>query len=295
MERLQSKITALLLLVAILCLPKEGYSQYSETSDAGTVGAFILKQLQYSRVYDAAIHTETTLKNQFEKQGINYPPKYIYWRAFKLEKELELWAKNNLEETYTKIKTYPIYTLSGDLGPKRREGDYQIPEGCYKIIHFNPNSSYWLSFKLNYPNTSDSILGYKKKLGGEIFVHGDTLTIGCLPLTDSLIKEVYWISALNYNMLDSGSIIPFHIFPLKLTDQNWQILQQEYWGDQEKIKFWNSLQGIFSYFEDSFTLPVIKIDDKGYYKVDYKSTKEQRSQTNTNYGLPDSRTRQPGN
>ena len=47
---------------------------------------------------------------------------------------------------------------SGTTGPKRAEGDYQVPEGFYYINEFNPNSKYHLSLGLNYPNASDKIL-----------------------------------------------------------------------------------------------------------------------------------------
>ncbi|MCO6494954.1 MAG: hypothetical protein J5I91_04625 [Bacteroidetes bacterium] len=241
-------------------------------------------QLQNKRVYNAALMNESILKKIFEGSNVSYPPRYIYWRAFKAEQELELWAKDSSSQPYKLIKTYPISRLCGDLGPKRREGDMQIPEGFYKVTDFNPNSSYWLSFKINYPNGSDSILGSKKRLGGNIFIHGDTVTIGCLPMTDSLIKEIYWLTILNKNVLDSSEFIPFHIYPIRLSNENWQLLYKEYWGDQTKIQFWNSLQGVYNYFENDFQIPEITIDDKGFYKVIYPTKNNQQ-----NNGLSDSR------
>jgi murein L,D-transpeptidase YafK len=255
----------------------------------------LINQLKNIRVFDAGYNSENVLADIIEAKGVAYPPRYIYWRAFKHERELEFWAKDSIHHPYTLIKTYPIYTICGDLGPKRKQGDMQVPEGFYKITRFNSLSSFWLSFKINYPNASDSILGYKKSLGGDIYIHGDTITIGCLPMTDSLIKEIYWISLRNKNELDSNETIPFHIFPIRLNKENWKYLYSEYAGDKNKIYFWNTLQGTYNYFEDSKTLPEITVDDKGYYKVVYpKKGNIQQNSTNGKDGLFDSRTGKSG-
>lgn len=283
MEVIYRKLISSVLLLITTCVV------YGQNEDSTVEADWnLLIQLQNQRVYDAGLTSESILKQTFESKGIIYPPRYIYWRAFKAEKELELWAKDSQSQSFTLIKTYPIANLCGDLGPKRKQGDRQIPEGFYKVIKFNPLSSFWLSFQINYPNGSDSILGLKKNLGGDIFIHGDTVTIGCLPMTDSIIKEIYWITLLNKNQIDSNEIIPFHIFPIRLTNDNWQLLYKEYWGDQSKITFWNSLQGIYNYFEDSFKLPEIMIDDKGFYKVIYPKKQQ------TNNELPHSGTGKSG-
>jgi murein L,D-transpeptidase YafK len=250
---------------------------------------YVYSQLNNIRVYDALMTTNASLEKLFSDSNVVYPPRYIYWRSFKAEQELELWAKDSAHQPFKKIKTYPVYTTCGDLGPKRRQGDMQIPEGFYKIDRFNPNSSYWLSFKINYPNKSDSILGDKKRLGGDIFIHGDTITIGCLPMTDSLIKEIYWISLLNRNLIDSLEEIPVHIFPIRLNKNNWKYLYQEYYSDAEKIKFWNSLQGMYDYFEDSHTLPPFTVGQNGYYIIQYPTKK-----TLQHHALPPSRLGESG-
>lgn len=252
------------------------------------------KQLKNHRVLDAALSSDSLLKALFEEKNRQYPPKYLYWRAFKLERTLELWSANHPDSPYVLIKNYPIYTTCGDLGPKRERGDMQIPEGFYKVEYFNPNSAFWLSFKINYPNGSDSLLGNKKKLGGDIFIHGDTLTIGCLPLTDSLIKEVYWITLLAHNVAmheDSASVIPFHIYPAQLTHTNWIYLQNQYWGNPHKIHLWNSMQGAWQFFEEEHKIPAISIDDQGFYKIIFPKQKPTNQQA---YGLPHSGPGQSG-
>ena len=77
----------------------------------------------------------------------------ILVRLFKEESELEIW-KQDREGRFALLKTYPICRWSGELGPKVKEGDRQAPEGFYTITpgQMNPNSQYYLSFDLGYPN-----------------------------------------------------------------------------------------------------------------------------------------------
>lgn len=67
-------------------------------------------------------------------------------RSYKKEAELEIW-KMRSDGRYTHLKTYPMCRWSGQLGPKTREGDRQVPEGFYTISsgQMNPNSNYYLS------------------------------------------------------------------------------------------------------------------------------------------------------
>lgn len=92
------------------------------------------------------------------------------------------------------LKSYPFTAFSGRLGPKLKEGDRQIPEGIYKIEYLNPNSAYYLSMKVSYPNAFDlqkSRFTDPKELGGDIFIHGKAVTIGCIPVGDPAIEELF--------------------------------------------------------------------------------------------------------
>lgn len=92
------------------------------------------------------------------------------------------------------IKSYPFTGFSGGLGPKLREGDGQIPEGVYAIEYLNPNSQFHLSVKLDYPNLFDKAKGRadgRDRLGLDIFIHGGSATIGCIPIGDAGIEEVF--------------------------------------------------------------------------------------------------------
>lgn len=116
----------------------------------------------------------------------------ILIRAFKKEAELEIW-KMRADGEYVHFKTYPMCRWSGQLGPKRREGDRQVPEGFYTITQgqLNPNSSYYLSFNVGYPNAFDKAHGFT---GGAIMVHGDCSSAGCFSMTDEQIAEIYAVA-----------------------------------------------------------------------------------------------------
>lgn len=119
-------------------------------------------------------------------------PKEIILVAFKEERILEVYTK---DDTGIKLlKEYPFTAYSGKLGPKLKDGDRQIPEGIYKVDNLNPNSSYYLSIKLNYPNEFDkSKTKFSRidEMGKDIFIHGKAATIGCIPIGDEAIEEVF--------------------------------------------------------------------------------------------------------
>src|SRR5207244_1746866 len=132
---------------------------------------------RYPRVKVAFAEKESSIKELFKQKGVAYPPKRIFIRAFKREQILELWAGEADGDKYQLLKEYRICAGSGVLGPKRKEGDRQVPEGFYSIDVFNPTSNYYLSMRVDYPNQSDRILGGKNRLGGDIFIHGNCVTI----------------------------------------------------------------------------------------------------------------------
>lgn len=138
-------------------------------------------------------NVENDLKPVFSKAGVSYPPSRLTIIALKDERKLELWA-NNSNGVTTFIDSYKFKGFSGKLGPKLREGDYQIPEGIYKIEYLNPNSSYHLSMKVSYPNNYDkkkAELDGRSNLGGDIFIHGKSTTVGCIPVGDSNIEKLF--------------------------------------------------------------------------------------------------------
>ena len=112
------------------------------------------KQQQHARVKAAYEEKEAVVRQLFETKELSFDGFEMFLRAFKKEKMLEVWIKEKASDKFTFLRAYQFCTTSGTLGPKRREGDLQIPEGVYYINHFNPLSNYHLSLGLNYPNAS---------------------------------------------------------------------------------------------------------------------------------------------
>jgi murein L,D-transpeptidase YafK len=200
----------------------------------------------------------------FTKAGIEYPPPELYLRAFKHERQLEVWA-GAVGKPLTKVKTYPFCAASGVLGPKRQEGDLQVPEGFYTIDLFNPTSAYHLSIRVSYPNESDRILG-RRPLGGAIMVHGNCVSIGCIAIEDEPIEELYLMT------LDAkkrmGRNVPIHIFPRQLDAQGLAELEKAAGEDAALVAFWRGLAPGWSLFEEHKRPPRVSVDPKtGAYKV----------------------------
>lgn len=224
---------------------------------------FTAAQLKHPRVHRAAQEKEPVLRQTFQHKGLPYPPNRIFIRVFKREKELELWASASDTEPYTLAKVYSVCESSGELGPKRREGDGQVPEGFYVLENFNPQSQYHLSLRVSYPNASDRILGPRGRLGGDIYIHGNCVTIGCVPITDDGIKEVYWLAV---QARSAGQAkIPIHIFPARLTAAEVGRLEREYSKSPALLVFWNNLRPGYDYFEKQHRVPRIEVDKKGNY------------------------------
>ena len=156
---------------------------------------------------------------------------------------------------------------SGTMGPKRMEGDYQVPEGFYYINEFNPNSNYHLALGINYPNASDKILSDSTRPGNAIYIHGNCVSTGCIPISDEPIEELYIIAT---HVKASGQdFIPVHVFPVKYNVKK----SAEYLAETLKTKpaligFTAELKEAFNYFEEKKQLPIILVNKKGEYVMD---------------------------
>ena len=222
------------------------------------------EQLKFSRVRTAYSEKEVGVKALFDKAGIEFPEYDLLIQAFKKEQKLEVWAKSKANSKYQHVTTYDFCMLSGILGPKRREGDGQVPEGFYHIDRFNPASNFYLSLGINYPNASDRIKGRQGSLGGDIFIHGDCVTIGCIPITTPLIKELYIMCV---EAKSSGqSRIPVHIYPGKLDDEGWEDLQLTYANKPELIDFWQQMKLGHVRFEADSTIAKVSVATTGEYQ-----------------------------
>jgi murein L,D-transpeptidase YafK len=230
--------------------------------------AYKAGQLKSKRVKDAYETKWPQLQEDLKGISVNPDAFDIYLRAFKYERKVEVWLKNTGDVRYKLFRTYDICASSGDLGPKRKEGDGQVPEGFYRIDLFNPSSDYYLSMRISYPNTSDVILKEGPSAGGAIMMHGDCVTIGCLPMTDEKIKELY---VLCLEARNRNNPIYIDIYPVKFTPENIKMLEANY--PKSKINFWKTLKTGYDYFETNKWLPVINIDSKGNYFLDEELTK----------------------
>ncbi len=227
---------------------------------------FTDKQRSNPRVRTAIKEKDALLRQLFADQGLAYPPQKIFIRIFKQEKILELWAFSASEGVFKLVKYYAVCQTSGNLGPKRREGDFQIPEGFYYINRFNPKSNFYLSLGINYPNRSDQILGKKDAPGSDIFIHGGCVTVGCIPITDEYIKEIYWVTVQAKS--NGHAKIPVHIFPTKLDNHAMARLKSTFPNDDTLINFWKNLQIGYNWFEKSRRLPTISVNPQGIYQFD---------------------------
>jgi murein L,D-transpeptidase YafK len=149
-----------------------------------------------------------------EKSTTQNAPMLI--RAYKKEAEFEVW-KMASDGHYVLLKTYPMCRWSGQLGPKVREGDRQVPEGFYTITpaQMNPHSAYYLSFNVGYPNAYDRAHGYS---GGSIMVHGACSSAGCFSMTDQEIAEIY--SLARDSFLGGQHAIQMQSLPFHMTAEN---------------------------------------------------------------------------
>ncbi len=188
-----------------------------------------------------------------EKGSTAHQPVLI--RAFKKEAELEIW-KMNKEGQYVHLKTYPMCRWSGQLGPKTKEGDRQVPEGFYSITpgQMNPNSAYYLSFNVGYPNAYDRAHGYT---GSAIMVHGGCSSAGCFSMTDEQIAEIY---AITREAFGGGQrAIQMQSFPFRMTAEN--LAKHRF---DPNMKFWKTLKEGSDQFEVSQRETRVSICERRY-------------------------------
>ncbi|MCL1961160.1 MAG: murein L,D-transpeptidase [Desulfovibrionaceae bacterium] len=179
----------------------------------------------------------------------------VFIRIFKQTRELEVWVRA-ADRRYVLFKTYPICAYSGGLGPKLKAGDWQAPEGFYRVAaaQMNPNSSYHLSFNLGYPNAYDRAW---QRTGSALMVHGNCVSIGCYAMRDGGIEEIY---ALADAALRAGQpVFDVHVFPFRLTGEALASYKADRWHD-----FWQELKQGYDAFETTRVPPVIAVRNRHY-------------------------------
>jgi murein L,D-transpeptidase YafK len=220
--------------------------------------SFEQRQRAFPRVKSAFEMMESRIQQRCEKIGVS-TAEPIFIRAFKEEKEFEIWKLSG--NKYVLYDSFRICHTSGTLGPKKKQGDLQVPEGVYHVQVFNPASNYHLSLGLNYPNKRDEIVN-KAPRGGDIYIHGDCVSAGCMAMTDIQIEEIYSVAVLAKSAGQEN--IPVHVFPYKMNIKNVIAYGKRPEYKQHAV-LWRQLQMIYADFETKRQVPDVVIDVKGNY------------------------------
>jgi murein L,D-transpeptidase YafK len=188
------------------------------------------------------------------KKGMQ-PGSPVFVRIFKEESELEVWKQRD-DGRFYHFKTYPICNWSGQIGPKLSYGDRQAPEGFYTITPalMNPNSKYYLSFNVGYPNAYDRSWG---RTGDSVMVHGSCRSAGCYAMTDALMEEIY---GLTREALKAGqSSFQLQAFPFRMTDARMAKEKHDKW-----YSYWQTLKRGYDYFEKYHVPPNVVVCERRY-------------------------------
>lgn len=155
------------------------------------------------RIRQFGTQARTRMASDFARAGVAYPPQRLLLLGLKRERRLEVYApapgqSNRTRAAWRFIRSYPILAASGAIGPKLREGDAQVPEGLYRIESLNPNSRFHVSLRVNYPNDHDRRRARRDRqeapLGGDIMIHGNAVSIGCLAMGDTAAEELFTLA-----------------------------------------------------------------------------------------------------
>jgi murein L,D-transpeptidase YafK len=179
----------------------------------------------------------------------------ILARIFKEESEMEIW-KQNQDGQFALLKTYPICRWSGDLGPKKKQGDRQAPEGFYTITpgQMNPNSNYYLAFNTGFPNAYDRAMGYS---GSDLMVHGDCSSRGCYAMTDEQIQEIYALARESF--FGGQKSFQLQAFPFRMT-----ALNMAKHRNNPNFAYWKMLKEGYDHFTATHQEPKVAVCDRRY-------------------------------
>lgn len=208
-----------------------------------------------ARAATAAANVRPALERDLTAAGLRFGDP-VFIRAFKEEKQLELFVRNRASGKFALFRTYPIAATSGVLGPKLMEGDGQVPEGFYHVppAAMNPASRYHLSFNIGYPNEFDRA---HQRTGSAIMIHGNNVSVGCLAMTDAKIEEIYTLCAAAHH----GGQADFrvHFFPFHMTAES-----MDKAAGKPNHAFWKNLAEGYHLFEKHHLPPEVTVRDGCY-------------------------------
>ena len=203
----------------------------------------------------------------------------IYLQVYKLEQEVLVWVRPTARDTpYVLLKTFGVtgstftYPLSGSpqmAGPKTQQGDLKVPEGCYQLTWQNEWSDFYLGYLLSYPNQGDSVRRQYwregRRSGGAIVLHGGSATVGCIPVGNSGIEELYLLLSRNWRQGQRHGVI--HLFPFRFWEPENEVVLQRYSASRPELaEFWGSLRAVSDYFQEHRHLPQIDFNaHTGHY------------------------------
>lgn len=248
----------------------EGMKKYllylilSLTFSANAQKGFKIEQKRYANVRLAYSDKEAEVTDLLGKNKLLLNEIEILIRVYKLERQVELWIKNKQDEKFIKVKQFKVCFSSGIMGPKRRKHDLQVPEGFYEVNSFLPTSSNFLSLGINYPNSSDRILGEKGNLGGSIAIHGTCASVGCLPITNDLMKELYICAVEAKN--NGQKIVPVRIFPCRLSPVNYKEIISDSLN-HSFLGLWEDLKIEYDYFNRYQQVRYFKVLSNGRHQL----------------------------
>lgn len=211
------------------------------------------------------VPASTTVAMRDRGMATNAP---ILVRVFKRESELEVW-KQRRDGRYALLKTFPVCRWSGRLGPKRKNGDRQSPEGFYDITPklMNPKSSYHLSFDTGFPNAYDRANGYT---GSYLMVHGVCSSMGCYAMTNDGVEEIF---ALMRDAFRGGQqAVQFQAYPFRMNARNMARMR-----DDPEIDFWRQLKSGYDRFDATSLPPAVRVSGKRYAFLPYKDRKAEET------------------
>ncbi|MBI4701307.1 MAG: L,D-transpeptidase family protein [Deltaproteobacteria bacterium] len=211
----------------------------------------------WNRAARALSQRATAVRQLFADAGVAFPPAQMLLRGFKQERRLEAWAASTPAEPLAHVTTYEICYASGTLGPKRKQGDHQTPEGFYGIDYFDPQSRWHLALHVSYPNRSDRILGDRRDPGDGILIHGKCASVGCISLTDERIEELWTMAKPAH---DAGTRVHVQLLPSRNIPA--LLASAEH---PEHGAFWENLQPGVRHFELSRRVPRVGVQPDGRY------------------------------
>jgi murein L,D-transpeptidase YafK len=173
------------------------FKPYIRAAVSPLVQKFTPPRTVAERVQQYGAQARSRLKPHFQRAQLSYPPKQVILVGLKAERLLQVYATDPTNG-YHYVRSYRILAASGGPGPKLREGDGQVPEGIYPVELLNPNSRFHLSLRIGYPNAADRAQAEKEgrqKLGGDIMIHGSSVSIGCLAVGDEAAEDLFILAA----------------------------------------------------------------------------------------------------